>query len=198
MTCTQAQDLIQLYVDKRLNLARTRSLERHLAHCQNCRAELMLLEDISEGIHSLAHVSEPDWLADAVMARIAATTAAQPPLETSRQLYGQKQRAPRTVPFRLSGKDIALSCLLATLALLSFILAVPALRNALGALVNPLAALLLNGLMLLFSPDAGLLGLVAWALWIVLGIGITWLVAGSEIRSLWRQRIRAWLPEAWR
>ncbi len=198
MTCARAQDLMQLYIDKRLSLGRTRALERHLAHCQNCRAELMLLEDVSEGIHSLAHISEPVWLTDAVMSRIAATTAAQPLGETPTQPSGQRQRVARTVPFRLSGKDLALSFLLATLALLSFMLAVPVLRTALGTLVNPLAAVLLNGLLILFSPDAGVLGLVAWALWIVLGIGITLLVAGSEIRSLWRQRIRAWLPDAWR
>jgi len=196
MTCTRAQNLMQLYIDKRLSLGRTRSLERHLAHCHACRAELMLLEDVSAGIHSLVHISEPDWLTEAVMARIAATTA-QPPQEAIlARSHAQRPHSRLVLPFRLSGRDIALASLLATLAMLSFMLAVPVLRTALGGLVNPLAAILLNGLLLLFSPDAGVLGLLSWVLWILLGICITLFVAGSEIRSLWRQRIRAWLPAA--
>lgn len=198
MTCSRAQEWMQLYLDKRLSLTRIRALERHMERCEQCRAEWMLLEDVAAGVHSLEHIIEPAGLTETVMARIAAVTA-QPPLETPAALQRQKQRALRVAPFHLAAWDVLLSTILATLVVLGFVLAQPTLRDTLGALVNPAIAASLGVFQALFSPNDGLVPFwLVWALWVGLGIAITLLVAGSEIRSLWRQRIRERLPQTWR
>ena len=198
MTCSRAQEWMQLYLDNRLSLSRIRTLEHHMERCEQCRAEWMLLEDVVAGIHSLEHVIEPAGLTEVVMARIAAATA-QPPLEPSAALQWQKQRPLRAAPFHLAARDIILSTILATLLVLSFVLAQPALRDTLSTLVNPAIAAGLSVFQALFSPNDGIVPLwLVWALWVILGISITLFVAGSEIRSLWRQRIRERLPQTWR
>ena len=198
MTCSRAQEWMQLYLDKRLSLTRIRALERHMERCEQCRAEWMLLEDVAAGVHSLEHIIEPAELTEAVMTRIAAVTA-QPPLETPAALQRQKQRVVRVAPFHLAAWDILLSTILATLVVLGFVLAQPVLRDTLGTLVNPAIAASLGVFQALFSPNDGLVPFwLVWALWVGLGIAITLLVAGSEIRSLWRQRIRERLPQTWR
>ncbi len=197
MTCSRAQRLLQLYIDHQLGLTQTRALERHLADCADCRAEWMLLEDMVAGIHSLNHVTEPAWLTDAIMARVAATTA-QPPAELAVEPYLLRQRAIQRGPFRLTIQDLALSSLLATIVVIGFVLFQPDLRDALVKSVNPLLGAGLEGLQSLVSPNAGIMGLLGWLLWVALGIGITLFLAGSEVRSQWRQRIRGWLPSDWR
>jgi anti-sigma factor RsiW len=196
--CSQAQEWMQLYLDHRLSLARIRALEHHMERCKQCRAEWMLLEDVAAGIYSLEHIIEPSGLTDAIMARIAAATA-QPPEETSAALQRQKQRPLRAAPFHLAARDVILSTILATLVVLSFVLAQPTLRDALGVQVNPAIAAGLSVFQALFSSNNGLVPFwLGWALWVALGVGITLFVAGSEIRSLWRQRIRERLPQTWR
>ncbi len=197
-TCTQAQEWMQLYLDHRLSLARIRALERHMEDCKQCHAEWMLLEDVVAGVHSLEHIVEPAGLTDAVMARIAAATA-QPPVETLAAPQRQKQRPLRPAPFHLAARDVILSTILATLVVLTFVLAQPTLRDAVGTQVNPAIAAGLSLFQTLFSPNDGLVPFwLGWALWVALGIAITLFVAGSEIRSLWRQRIRERLPQPWR
>jgi predicted anti-sigma-YlaC factor YlaD len=197
MTCSRAQRLLQLYIDHQLNLARTRALERHLLHCPACRAEWMLLEDVLAGIHSLNHIVEPAWLTDAIMERVAETTA-QPPEELSIEARRLRQRSVHRAPFRLTMQDVILSSLLATIVVISFALVQPGLRDMLVKSVNPLLGTVLAGLQFLISPNAGILGLFVWMLWVFLGICITLVLAGSEVRSHWRQRIRNWLPQGWR
>ena len=196
-TCSQAQEWMQLYLDNRLSLTRIRALERHMERCEHCRAEWILLEDVAAGIHSLDHIMEPAGLTDAVMARIAAATA-QPP-ERAAALQWQKQRPLRAAPFHLAARDVFLSTILATLAVISFVLAQPPLRDALGTLANPAIAAGLGIFQTVFSSNDGLIPFwLVWALSVALGIGITLFVAGSEVRSLWRQHIRERLPQAWR
>jgi len=197
MTCSRAQNLLQLYIDQRLSLPRTRALERHLAQCPTCRSEWMLLEDVVAEVHSLSNVVEPPWLADAIMTSIAQTTA-QAPSELPAAPHQRRRRASERGPFRPAARDLILSSLLATIVVLSFIFVQPALRNALVSSINPLVGTALTWLQFLLSPDGGLIGWFVWMLWMVLGICITLLLAGSEARSLWRQRIRGWLPQDWR
>jgi len=197
MTCSHVQSLLQLYIDHQLSLPRIRALERHLTHCAACRAEWMLLEDIIAGVHSLSNVVEPPWLTEAIMARIAATTA-QSPEGLPNEIYQRTQAMCPPAAFRPTMSDLILSSMLATIVVLCFILLQPALRTGLVNSVNPLVAVLLNGLQLLVSPDIGIIGWLAWMLWLLLGICITFLLAGREARSLWRQRIRNWLPQDWR
>ncbi len=197
MTCSRAQRLLQLYIDHQLSLTQTRALERHLARCTDCRAEWILLEDIGVGIHSLNNIVEPAWLTDAIMARVAATTA-QPPEELALEPRKLRQRTIQRAPFRLTVQDLALSSMLATIVVVGFVLFQPGLRDALAKSVNPLLGAGLEGLQFLLSPNAGIMGLIVWLLWVAMGIGITVFLAGSEVRSHWRQRIRGWLPDGWR
>jgi anti-sigma factor RsiW len=194
MTCSQAQYMLQLYIDQRLSLSRTRALERHLSHCSACRSEWMLLEDMIAGVQSLSTITEPTWLTEAIMARVAETTA-QPPKELAVELQKPRQRARYRMPFRPSIQDVILSSALATIVVISFVLFQPGLRSALVNSANPLVGSALSGLQSLLSVDAGIMG---WLLWVLLGICITVLLAGSEVRSQWRQRIRDRLPEGWR
>ena len=194
MTCSRAQRLLQLYIDHQLSLAQTRALERHLARCAECRAEWMLMEDLLAGIHSLNNIVEPAWLTDAIMTRVAETTA-QPPAE----LGAVEPRKPRQrPPFRLTVQDVALSSILATIVVISFVLFQPNLRDTLAKSVNPLLSTMLEGVQFLLSPNAGIMGLIVWVLWVALGVSITVFLAGSEVRSHLRQRIRGWLPLDWR
>ena len=197
MTCSRAQQMLQLYIDHRLGFSQTRALERHLATCANCRAEWMLLEDIDVGIHSLSSVVEPAWLTDAIMTRVAATTA-QPLEELALEARKLRQRAIQRTPFHLTIQDLALSSILATIVVIGFVLFQPGLRDALAKSVNPLLSAILEGGQFLISPNAGIFGLIVWLLWVALGVSITLFLAGSEVRSHWRQRIRGWLPEGWR
>jgi hypothetical protein len=197
MTCSRAQRLLQLYIDRQLSLASTRALERHLVHCAACRAEWMLLEDVVAEVHSLSNIAEPAWLTEAIMARVAETTA-QPVEEASIEPYKLQQRSLQRTPFRLTMQDLILSSLLATIVVIGFALFQPGLRDMLVKSVNPLLATALEGLQFLISPNAGIMGLFAWLLWVLLGIFITLLLAGSEVRSHWRRRIRDWLPQGWR
>ncbi|HEY7347710.1 MAG TPA: zf-HC2 domain-containing protein [Ktedonobacterales bacterium] len=197
MICSRAQRLLQLYIDHRLSLSHTRALERHLAHCAACRFEWTQLEDLLADIHSLSNITEPAWLTEAIMARIAETTAQAPeklPAET-RKL---RQRASHRAGFRPTMQDLILSSMLATIVVISFVLFQPVLRNGLVKSVNPLVGPVLAGLQFLISPDAGIMGLFVWLLWILLGVCITLVLAGSEVRSHWRQRIRNRLPQGWR
>lgn len=197
MNCSRAQHLLQLYIDGQLSLRQTRTLERHLLHCRACRSEWMLLEDIVAGVHSLSHVTEPSWLTESIMARVAETTA-QPPAELAIEPPRPRQRAAQRAPFRLTLQDLILSSLLATLVVIVFTMFQPGLRDTVAKSVNPLLGIVLSDLQFLISPNAGILGLVAWLLWVGLGITITLVLAGSEVRSQWRQRIRGWLPQDWR
>ncbi|HEU5370310.1 MAG TPA: zf-HC2 domain-containing protein [Ktedonobacterales bacterium] len=197
MTCSRAQHLLQLYIDHRLSLAHTRALERHLLHCSTCRAEWMLLEDVLAGIHSLNNIVEPAWLTESIMARVAEMTA-QPPAEQSIETRRLRQRTSQRTPFRLTVQDVILSSLLATVVVISFALVQPGLRDMLVKSVNSLLGTVLAGLQFLISPNAGIMGLFVWMLWVFLGICITLVLAGSEVRSHWRQRIRGWLPQGWR
>jgi predicted anti-sigma-YlaC factor YlaD len=197
MNCSRAQHLLQLYLDRQLSLAQTRTLERHLVHCATCRSEWMLLEDMLAEVHSLNNIAEPAWLTEAILARIAETTA-QPPEELGIEPRKARQRHAHRTPFRLTVQDLILSSLLATIAVIGFALFQPGLRETLVKSVNPLLGVILADLQFLMSPNAGIMGLLVWLLWVLLGISITLVLAGSEVRSYWRQRIRNWLPQDWR
>ncbi len=196
MTCARAQQLLQLYLDGRLSLISTRALERHLAACPACRAELVALEEVIAELHSLGQITEPAWLGQAIMQRIASATA-QPPRElpagvpeNARQMTGS--------PFsRLTRRDVLLAFALATVVMVSFVLLQPALREALLVDTDPLVAPLLQTFQTLFSMHGGVLALMGWGLSILLGIWITLALAGSEIRAFWRQRLRERLPQHW-
>jgi anti-sigma factor RsiW len=194
MTCARTQQLLQLYLDGRLTLSRARALERHLAACPLCRAELAALEEVVTAVQSLGHVTEPAWLGEAIMQRVASATA-QPPRDLPagvQENLGQMLGSPFS---RLTRRDVFLAFALATLVMSGFILLSPALRSALLNDTNPMVAPLLQTLQTLFSLHGGVVILMGWGLGIALGIWITLVLAGNEIRTFWRQRQRERLPQ---
>jgi hypothetical protein len=196
MTCARTHLLLQLYLDGRLSLGRARALERHLASCSACRAELVALEEVVAGVHSLGRVTEPAWLNKAIMQRIASATA-QPPRELPSGLQENSSRMQGSPFSRLTRRDVFLALVLATLVMSGFILFQPTLRDALLVDTNPLVGSLLQTLQSLFSLHGGIMVLMGWGLGMILGIWITLALAGNEIRTVWRQRLRERIPQHW-
>lgn len=194
MTCARAQLLLQVYLDGRLSLSRTRALERHLGACPLCRSEWAALEEVVSGVQSLGHVTEPAWLGEAIMQRIASTTA-QPPRELPTGVQESLDPLLHSPFSRLTRRDVLLAFALATLVMSGFILLQPALRDALLVDTNPMVAPLLQTLQALFSLHGGVIVFMGWGLGIALGIWITLALAGNEIRAFWRQRLRERLPQ---
>lgn len=173
MHCTEAGRQLQLYLDGRLTLAQTRSLEAHVAECSTCREELAQLEEVSHYLDGLQMVAEPEDLHEQIMQRVAMS-------------------APRssTQPFsswRPSLVDLLAAVLLATVATLGSILEQPALR-ALLPVANGhdfLSIAFMNVVHMLLSVDSNTLTLALWIIGTILGIFITLAFAGNEMRSQW-------------
>src|SRR6266480_5403901 len=94
MHCAKATRLIQLYVDKQLNLDQIRALEAHLSICPACRNELRLSEEIACILGGMELIAEPVDLTANVMRRVALS-------EQQAEMMRQEHDA-RVAAFRLS------------------------------------------------------------------------------------------------
>jgi hypothetical protein len=130
------------------------------------------------------------------MQRIASATA-QPPRELPAWAQEHANWTPRSLFSRLTRRDVLLAFALATLVMMSFILLQPGLRSDLLADTNPLLSPLLHTLQMVFSLHGGVVVLMGWGLGVALGVWITLLLAGSELRTFWRRRVRERLPQHW-
>ncbi len=182
MRCKEAAHQLQLYLDNRLTIEQARALEAHLANCATCLEELAILEEITQNLHNLKVVAEPEDLNEQIMRRVAMTPA-----------------RPGTTKFSLlrpSLPEILVAALLATIATLGSILQQPALR-ALLPFANghdPLSLAFMNFLHLLTTVDSSTLILLFWIIGTVLGIFITLVLAGNEMRSQWFKAMMERLP----
>jgi anti-sigma factor RsiW len=70
MRCLDVKGDLQAYVDGELGTERTALLERHLAGCRGCRAELTRLQTVVTALETWPVVVEPVDLTARVMARI--------------------------------------------------------------------------------------------------------------------------------
>ena len=70
MRCLDVQLELEAYVDGELSPQRTALLERHLAGCDDCRAELACLQAVVTALETWPLVVEPDQLTARVMARV--------------------------------------------------------------------------------------------------------------------------------
>jgi len=66
----EIQKRLSAYCGEDLEAAERQRVERHLAECPECRAELAELQTVQRLIRSTAEVEPPPWLAARVMARI--------------------------------------------------------------------------------------------------------------------------------
>ncbi|HLI71477.1 MAG TPA: zf-HC2 domain-containing protein [Ktedonobacteraceae bacterium] len=186
MRCTKATYQLQLYIDRRLTLRQTRVLEAHIASCASCRAELDFLEEVAHGLNTFKVVPEPADMHEQIMRKVALTTT--------------HTRLPSEVAhfklFRPSLTEILAAALLATIATLVTLLQQPSIR-ALLPIANghdPLSLFYIRVVHMLTSIDTNTL---IWGVWIVgtlLGVCITLMVAGSEMRTQWFKAMMERLP----
>ena len=171
MHCKEASRLIQLYIDSRLTLDQVRALEAHIVSCAACHAELDLFDGIAEDLHNLKLVAEPVDLTVQIMQRVAMSRA--------------HSGSPKFSLLRPSLSEILAAVFLATIATLVSILRQPTLRSALPIANghDSLSLAFIGALHLLTSIDMGTLMLALWIIGTFLGICITLLLAGNEVRS---------------
>jgi hypothetical protein len=182
MRCTEAAHQLQLYIDNRLTLKQTRALEAHIVGCAACQEELALLQQVTSMMNDLNCVAEPEDLNARIMQRVAITP--------------QRRRAPQYSLLRPSLAELLAVVLLATITTLGSILQQPALR-ALLPIANghdPLSIAFMHILHTLLSLDSGTLTLALWVIGTILGIFITLVLAGNEIRSQWFKAMMERLP----
>ena len=183
--CRRANVWLQLYVDGRLDPGRLPALEEHLDACAECRAALSAYEVVARSAGMPEGAPDPARLTALVMARIAAYEAQKQGSATAAAALAVA--APRR-QFGPRWADALLAALLATLTTLLFALLNPGVSGTL-AHAFPLAAAALG------APGPGAIAWSAWIVWIASGMGLTLLLAGSEVRATWRRRLMARLGQ---
>src|SRR5215472_4941139 len=183
MRCAQAVHQLQLYLDNRLTVQQTRALEAHVAGCATCQKELTLLEEVAQSMHNLKFVAEPEDLAVRIMRRVA--------------LDSRQQRVtPRFSLLRLSLLELLTAILLATIATVGSILSQPSVR-ALLPFANghdPFSLAFIETLQVLAAINTHTLILACWVIGTLLGVCITLLLAGDEMRAEWIKALTQRLP----
>ena len=189
MKCSKAARMLQLYVDQQLSLPQIRALETHIYDCRACREELFFLEEVYRSLNTMQLVAEPADLEMNIMRRVASS-----PRQSIQQTREQQQRF---MLFRPSIFEILAAIVLATVAMLGIALEQPAIR----AIVLPtmdghnfLSIFLSSLWSSLGSTNSGMLMLALWIGGTLLGVWITLMVAGSDIRNAWFRGVIDRLP----
>jgi anti-sigma factor RsiW len=182
MRCVDAAYYLQLYVDHRLTMEQMRTLEAHVTSCTSCQADLALLEEVAQGARTLKLVVEPEDLTARIMQRVA--------------MISPQRAKSRFSPLRLSLTELLAAILLATIATLASILAQPSVR-ALLPFANghdSLSLAFLSVLHTLATINIGTLIGACWVVGTILGICITLVLAGNEVRAGWLKAVMGRLP----
>ncbi len=173
MRCKEATKQLQLYLDNRLTIDKTRALEAHVANCAACLEELTILEQVIYNLQTFKVVAEPGDLNAQIMRRVAIAAAQR------------NMPASRFSLWRPTLLEILVAVILATVATLGTILQQPTIR-ALLPIANghdALSLAFMNSLHMLMTIDSSMLILAFWIVGTILGICITLVLAGSEMRS---------------
>ncbi len=189
MRCSRATHLLQLYIDKRLPVKEMRALEAHLSECASCRQELSFLETIECALNNLESVKEPPNLTANIMRRVALSGKRAPELANARQESS-------FILFRPSLWELVAVVFLATVTTFGVFMQLPAFR-ALLPMINghDHLFLALMGVWNFFSSvNSNTLMLAFWVLGTILGVWITLLLAGSEMRNMWLKAMIDRLP----
>lgn len=180
MRCSEATRNLQLYIDGLLTVNQVRVLEAHLALCPTCRNECLLLEEVVSTLGGLKPVAEPPDLTVHIMQRVAMS---------SQQRNSKHYLRPTLMEW------LAV-IVLATITTLGAILEQPSLRAALpfvnghGSLPQAVS----NTLNMLVTGNAGPLTLALWVGGTLIGVCITLLLVGNEIRTAWFKAMLERLP----
>jgi hypothetical protein len=184
MRCKEASQQLQLYLDNRLTIQQVRTLEAHLASCNACLEELTLFEKAVNDLESFKVVVEPDDLNAKIMRRVAIAAS-------------QRNASPsRFSPWRPSLLEILVAATLATIATIGTILQQPSIRSLLPIANghDGLSLAFLNMLHILMTVDSTTLILALWIAGTLLGVCITLIFAGSEMRTQWFKAMMERLP----
>lgn len=182
MRCGEAARQLQLYIDRRLTVEQVRVLESHIADCRACQRELCLLEEVATFVRDVVPIAEPADLTTRIMRRVAITP--------------QRPKERNFVLWRPSLVELLAIVLLATVSTLGIMWQQPSLRAALP-FANGHDSFSLAFLNLLHSLSDGNTALLLLALWIVgaaVGVCITLLLAGGELRTQWFKAMLERLP----
>ncbi len=181
MRCSEAGRQLQLYIDDRLSWKEISALEEHLAACVDCREELFLLEDAVGYVRAYRMVAEPEDLTESIMQRVALTP---------------QRRIPDFSLLQPSLSELLVVVLLATITTLGVILAQPSVREVLPFATghDAVSLFFLNSLhqMLFYGMSALILAL--WVVGALLGVFITLLLVGEDVRSQWFKAMMDRLP----
>lgn len=182
MLCSKANQQLQLYIDGQLTLKEIRALEMHLSDCEVCLRNFVLLEEVENALRGFESIAEPADLAQNIMQRVA--------------LNPQNRGEPSYILLKPSLSEWLTVVILATVTMLGIILGQPALRAALpianGHDMLSLAFIEISHMLL--DVNSSTLMLSLWIIGTFLGIWITLVLAGSEIRSEWYKAMMKRLP----
>ncbi|TMC23920.1 MAG: zf-HC2 domain-containing protein [Chloroflexi bacterium] len=183
MRCSKAAEQLQLYIDKRLPLEKMRLLELHLSQCNSCQQALFCFEKIDQALCHMEMVAEPADLTSHIMRRVAHSVQ-------------QNEEVHPYVLFQPSLTEWLAALLLATITTLGIILGQPSLRATLPIANghDAFSYLCINLWNNLMSLNSATLMLAFWIVGTILGVWITLLVAGSEMRALWLKAMISRLP----
>jgi len=182
MRCKKAARLLQLYLDGCLSIQQIRALEAHVAGCAACREELDLLQEVSCAVHDMKLIAEPEDLHTQIMQRVAMAPA--------------RHEAPRFSPLRPSLPQLLAIIFLATFATFGSIVSQPSLRRLLPFANghDSISIAFMHVLHAFGGIDSGTLTLAFWVVGTILGVCITLLLAGDEMRSQWFKAMMERLP----
>ena len=184
MRCKEATQQLQLYLDNRLNIQQVRTLEAHLAFCNACLEELTNFETVVNNLQTFKVVVEPNDLNAQIMRRVAIAASQR------------NTPASRFSLWRPSLLEILVAATLATIATIGTILQQPSIRAILPFANghDGLSLAFLNILHTLMTIDSITLILALWIGGTILGICITLIFAGSEMRTQWFKAMMERLP----
>ncbi len=183
MRCREASRQLQLYLDCRLTMEQVRVLEAHIANCRACQRELYLLEEVAALLRGVVPVAEPADLTMRIMRRVA--------------MAPQRQKEHNFVLWRPSLAELLVVVLLATISTLGVMWQQPSLRAVLpfASGHDSLSLAFFDSLHALIGGNTGLLLLLAfWLVGAALGVCITLILAGSELRAQWFKAMLERLP----
>ena len=105
MRCFDVQVELEAYVDGELSPERTALLERHIAGCEGCRAELARLQAVVVALESWPLVAEPAQLTARLIAQVR-----QRPGVSAAHAEPRQRVEPSALPgFRIHWGDLAIS-----------------------------------------------------------------------------------------
>lgn len=182
MRCSAAAQQLQLYIDGRLTMQQIRVLEAHVTHCATCQAELHLLQEVVSGLREIGTVAEPNDMTMRIIERVAVTP--------------QLRNDPAYSLLRPSLLELLAVVFLATITTLGVILGQPSLRAALPFANghDSLSRAFMSMLHLLGLFDLSTLTVAFWIVGTILGVCITLVVAGNEMRRVWLKAMMDHLP----